>query len=98
MCCDLLLYGSSRPWHPTPGRTDLDLKLELPQPVARPELATIATRGALDQLELKIRFSSEAGRSKRGQSEPKPNAPTMDGQKRGEPREHFKTPALGDGQ
>ena len=98
MCCALLRCGSSRPWHPTPGRTDLDLELELPEPVARPELAANEKRGALDQLELKIRISSEAGRSKRGQSEPKPNAPTMDGQKRGEPREHFKTPALGDGQ
>ena len=81
-----------------PDRTDLDLKLELPERMARQELVAVETCGALDQLELKIRFSSEAGRSKRGQSEPKPNAPTMDGQKRGEPGEYFKTPALGDGQ
>ena len=31
-----------------------------------PDLAAIGTRGSLDQLELKIRFSSEAGRTERG--------------------------------
>ena len=68
MCCALLRCGSSRPLHQTPGRTDLDLKLELPSPVARPDLAAIETRGALDQLELKIRFSSAAGRLERSES------------------------------
>ena len=29
MCCALLNCGSNLPWHPTPGRTDMDLKLEL---------------------------------------------------------------------
>ena len=53
--------------------------------MARPELAAIETRGALDQLELKIRFSSEAGRSRKSEPESRTNRPTMDGRTRGEP-------------
>eukprot|EP00959_Pyramimonas_sp_CCMP1952_P101830 2130139-Pyramimonas_sp.AAC.1 len=31
----LLHCGSSRPWRPTPARTDMDLELELPERIAR---------------------------------------------------------------
>ena len=58
MCCAALNYAvrylicrSSRPWRPTPDRTDLDLELELPERMARPELVAIETCGALNQLE-----------------------------------------------
>ena len=58
--------GSNHPWHPNPVRTDLDLKLKLPTRIVRPKLAAVETCGAFNQLELKIRFSSEVGRTDRG--------------------------------
>ena len=68
LSCALLRCGSTRPWPPYPDRTDLDLKLELSEHTIRQELVAIETCGDLSQLEFKIRFCSEAGRSKRGRS------------------------------
>ena len=62
----LLRCGTWRPWYPSHGRTDLDLKLELPGRIARPRLVAVEPRGVLDQLELKIQFSSETGRTEKG--------------------------------
>ena len=47
-----------RPWRQNPDRTDLDLKLELPERIARASCNRNA-RGALSAL-AQIRFSSEA--------------------------------------
>ena len=55
----LLPCGTSRPWYPNRDRTDLDLKLELPGSIARPQLVAIETCGVLNQLEIKIQFSSD---------------------------------------
>ena len=66
LCCSRLRCGSSYPWHPNPVRTDLGLKLKLPTRMVRPKLAAVETCGAFNQLELKIRFSSEVGRTDQG--------------------------------
>ena len=66
LCCSLLRCGSRYPWHLKPVRTDLGLKLVLPTRMVRPRLAAVEMRGAFNQLELKIRFKSEMGRTDRG--------------------------------
>ena len=60
------LVDTSRPWYPNHDRTDLDLKLELPGSIARPQLVAVETCGVLNQLELKIQISSETGRTEKG--------------------------------
>ena len=80
LCCSLLRCGSSYPWHPNPVRTDMDLKLKLPMRMVRPKLAAVETCGAVNQLELKIRFSSEVGRTDRG-SNPNRNESQRDDDK-----------------
>ena len=78
MCCALLRCGSSRPWRPNPDRTDLKLKLELPERMPHTELVAVDTCGMLSQLEPKIRSNSEAGRTEKGRTRaPKATTPSQ---------------------
>ena len=71
--CALLRCGPSSPCSRNPGRLDQDLKLELPERLARQKMVAVEMRGTLNQLELKIRLSSRTGRTERGRTRTETN-------------------------
>ena len=80
LCCALLHCGSSRPWRQNPDRTDLDLKLELPERRARATCSRNARSTRPTRAQDQIQFRSPRSRH------PHNVAPRTDGPKRGDPR------------
>ena len=80
LCRALVHCGSSRPWRQNRNRTDLDLKLDLPERIARASCSRNARGARPARAQDQIQFRSPRSRH------PHNLVPRMDGPKRGEPR------------